>query len=72
MRLREERKRRAKIFLPRSTEFRRLKFVRPKPKVHRIDKGYTWVPKTWDFIEDPNDGIRKSKVSGLGNVHEAS
>ena len=41
-------------------------------KVHRIDEGYAWVPKTWDFVEDTNEGLGKSKVSGLGSVHEAS
>ena len=40
---REREKRRAKSFLPRSTEFRRLNFVEPRTKVHRIDKGYVWV-----------------------------
>ena len=63
---------RAKRFLPRSTEFHRLKFVEPRTKVHRIDKGYAWVPKTRDFTEDPNEEFRKSKISGLRSVHEAS
>ena len=53
-------------------EFRRLKFVEPRTKVHHIDEGYAWVPKTWDFTEDPNKEFGKSKVSGLGSVHEAS
>ena len=39
----EERKRRAKSFLPRSTEFRWSIFVGPRTKVYRIDKGYVWV-----------------------------
>ena len=38
--LREER--RAKGFLPRSTEFRWSVFVGQKTKVHRIDEGYAW------------------------------
>ena len=55
VRVREEKKRRAKGFFPRSTEFRRLKFVEPKTKVHHIDEGYVWVPKTRDFSKDPNE-----------------
>ena len=69
---REERKRRAKSFFPRFTEFRRSKFVGSRTKVHYIDEGYAWVPKTRDFVEDPNDEFGKSKVSGLGSVHKAS
>ena len=72
VRVREERKRRAKIFLPGSTEFHRSKFVGLRTKVHRIDEGYAWVPKMRDFAEDPNEEFRKSKVSGLGSVHKAS
>ena len=41
-------------------------------KVHRINEGYAWVPKTRDFVEDPSKEFGKSKVSGLGSVHEAS
>ena len=63
--VREKRKRRAKSFLPRFTKFCRSKFVGPRMKVHRIDEGYAWVPKTQDFAKDPNDEFRKSKVSGL-------
>ena len=72
MRVREERKRRAKSFLPRSTKFRRSKFVGPRTKVHRIDEGYAWVSKMRDFAKDLNKEFKKSKVSGLGSVHEAS
>ena len=68
----EEGKKRAKSFLLRSTEFRRSKFVRLRTKVHRIDEGYAWIPKTKDFTEDPSEELGKSKVSGLGSVHEAS
>ena len=41
-------------------------------KVHRIDEGYTWVPKMQDFAKDPSKEFKKSKVSSLGSVHEAS
>ena len=71
-RVREERKNRAKSFFPRSTEFRRSKFIRPRTKVHLIDEGYAWVPKTRDFDEDPNEELGKLKFSSLGSVHEAS
>ena len=40
--------------------------------VHLIDEGYVWVPKIRDFTEDPSEKFGKSKVSGLGSVHEAS
>ena len=30
------------------------------------------MPKTRDFVEGLNEEFRKSKVSGLGSVHEAS
>ena len=72
VRVREKVKRRAKSFLPRSMEFCWSKFVRPRTKVHRIDEGYAWVPKTWDFVEGPNEEFGKSKVSGFGSVHETS
>ena len=72
MRVKEERKRRAKGFFPQSIEFRRWEFIGPRTKVHCINDGYVWVPKTKDFTEDPNEGFMKSKVSGLGIVHEAS
>ena len=71
-RVREERKRRAKSFLPRSTEFRWSVFIGPRTKVHRIDEGYAWVSKTLDFVEDPNKEFEKLKVSGLGSAHEAT
>ena len=45
-RVREERNRRAKRFFSRSTKFCQSKFVGPRTKVHLIDEGYTWVPKT--------------------------
>ena len=31
-----------------------------------------WVPKTQYFAEDLRNEFRKSKVSGLGNVHKTS
>ena len=72
MREREERKRRAKGFHQISMEFHRSKFVGLRKKVHCINYGYVWVPKTQDFAEDPSEEFVKSKVSGLGSVHEAS
>ena len=71
-RVREERKRRAKSFLLRSTEFRQLKFIGLRTKVYRIDKGYVWVSKMRDFTEDLIKEFGKSNVSGLGSVLEAS
>ena len=57
-------------FSLRSTEFLRSKFVEPRMKVHVLNKGYSWVPKTRDFSEDSSNEFRKSKVSGLRSVHE--
>ena len=56
-------------FSLRYTEFCRSEFVGPRTKVHLLDKGYAWVPKTRNFIEDSSEEFRKSNVSGLGNVH---
>ena len=47
-------------------------FVGLRTKVHLIDERYAWVPKTWDFIKDLSKEFGKSKVSGLGSVHETS
>ena len=55
-----------------SIEFRRLEFVRQRTKVHLLDDGYVWVPKTRDFVEDSSEEFGKSKVSGLGSVHGTS
>ena len=44
-------------FFLRSSEFRRSEFVRPRTKVHRLEKGYACVPKRRDFTEDPKEGI---------------
>ena len=56
-RWREERKTRAKVFLPRSTKFCWSVFVGLRTKVHRIDEGYVWVPRKKDFVEDPRREI---------------
>ena len=47
-----------------------LEFVGLSTKVHLLDKGYMWVPKTWDFVEDSSEEFGKSKVSGLGSVYK--
>ena len=41
-------------------------------KVHLLDKGYAWVPKTQDFAEDSSKEFEISKVSGLGSFHGTS
>ena len=59
-------KERVQNFFLRSSEFRRSEFVGPRNKVHRLDEGYTCVPKMRDFTEDSNEEIwGKSKFSGL-------
>ena len=58
-------------FFRRSTESPQVEFVKPRTKVHRLDKGYTFVPKTREFAENPKEEIwGKSKFSGLGGVLE--
>ena len=52
-------------FSLRFTEFRRSEFVGPRTKVHLLDKGYAWVPKTRDFVEDSSKEFGKSKVSSF-------
>ena len=48
------------------------KFIGPRTKVHLLDEGYVWVPKTRDFAEDSSKELGKSKVSSLGSVHGTS
>ena len=43
-------------------ELRWLNFVGLRTEVHRIDKGYTWVPRTRVFTEDPRKEIREIEV----------
>ena len=38
-------------------------------KVHRLDEGYTWIPKRRDFVEDPNEVILGNQIF---RVREAS
>ena len=56
----------------RRSEFRRLEFFGPRTKVHLLDEGYMWVPKTQDLAYDSREEFGKSKVSGLGSVHRTS
>ena len=67
-----EREGKSSNFSLRSTEISWSEFVGIKMKVHLLDKGYTWVPKTQDFSEDLSKEFRKSNVSGLGSVHGTS
>ena len=55
-----------------STEFRRSEFIGRRTKVHLLDEGYAWVPKTRDFAEDSNEEFEKSKVLGLESVNGTS
>ena len=55
-----------------STEFRQSEFIGQRMKVHLLDEGYAWVPKTRDFSKDSSEEFWKSKVSGLGSVNETS
>ena len=68
----EKRKLKNKNFSLRSTEFHRSEFVSPRTKVHLLDEGHVWEPKTQDFVEDSSEEFGKSKVSGLGSVHGTS
>ena len=54
----EERERESiKAFFRRSLEFRTSEFVEPRTKVHRLNEGYTCVPKTRSFTKDPKEEI---------------
>ena len=59
-------------FSLRSTEIGWLEFVEPKMKVHLLEEGYAWIPKTRNFVENSSEKFGKSKVSGLGSVHWTS
>ena len=64
-RVRKERKRRAKSFLPRSMKFHWTVFVGSRTKFHRINEGYAWVLRKKDFAEDLRNeisGDRSSRV----------
>ena len=60
-----ERKERNSNFSLRSTEFRRSEFVGPRTKVHLLDEGYAWVPKTRDFAKDSSYEFGKKRELGL-------
>ena len=70
----EKRKKRERSsnFSLRSTEIGGSVFIWPRTKDHLLDKGYAWVPKTRDFIEDSSEVFKKSRVLGLGSVHGIS
>ena len=63
---------RSSNFSLRSMEIRWSVFVGPKTKVHLLEEGYAWIPKTRDFVQDSRKEFGKSKVSGLGSVHGTS
>ena len=69
---RKKKEKRNSSFSFRSMEFCQSEFVEPRTKVHLLDEGHAWVPKTWDFAEDSSEELGKSKVSGLGSVHGTS
>ena len=62
----------ASNFSLQSTEICWSVFVGLRTKVHLLDEGYAWVPKTRDFTGDSSKEFGKSKVSGLGSVHGTS
>ena len=63
-----ERGERSSNFSLQSMEIGGLVFVGPRTIDHLLDKGYAWVPKTRDFVEDSSEEFVKSRVSGLGSV----
>ena len=67
-----ERRERSSNFYLQSTKIGGWVFVEPRTKDYLLDKGFAWVPKTRDFVEDLSEELRKSRVSGLGSVHETS
>ena len=71
-RVREERKRRVKSFLPRSTEFHWSVFVGAKNKSSPHRQGLRMGAENANFVEVPDEKFRKSKGSSLGIVPGAS
>ena len=67
-----ERGERSSNFSLRSMEIGGSVLIGLRTKDHLLDKGYACVPKTRDFIEDSSEEFRKSRVLGLGSVHETS
>ena len=59
-------------FSLRSMEFRMSEFIGSRMEVHLLDESYAWVSKSQDFTKDSSEEFGKSKVSGLGSVHETS
>ena len=58
----KERRKRAPSFSLRSTELHWSDFVDLRTKVHRIDEGYVWVPRTRDFFKDPRKEIHEINI----------
>ena len=59
---------RAPSFSLRSTKLRWSNFFEQRSKVHCINKGYEWVPRTRGFAENPkegNSGNRSCRVEKL-------
>ena len=40
-----------------SSEFCWSEFVKPRVKVHLLDKGHAYIPKKRDFTKDPKDEV---------------
>ena len=59
-------------FSLRSMEISWSEFFELRTKVHLLDEGYVWVPKTRDFPKDSSEEFGKSKVTNLGSVHGTS
>ena len=57
---------------PRSTNIGPSVFVEARDKVHLRDESYTWAPKSRNFDTVQIRVFGKSKVLGLGSVHETS
>ena len=47
-------------------------FVEPRTKVHHIDEGYTWVPRTRDFAEYPRKEVQEIEVVGFRRLPTSS
>ena len=58
----EERNEEIQNFLIRSTKFHWSEFVKPRVKFYLLDKGYAYVPKSKDFIEDPKMEIWGNQI----------
>ena len=63
---------RGSTFSLRSKELGWSSRIEPRLKVGILVEGNAWTPKSGVFVGDMIEEFGKSKISGLGNIHETS